>query len=186
MHPLDVAELLQEEFGRLCEEIAEQPALRAEQPQLTLDPTPTLDVAFAKVERARLQQIVPMGMLGPGGGQLAAPIEGIDLSRKSERRLILHLGCDDYDGQPASAELLASDGTPLPSDQWPKDLVRQGIVDGHRDYQRPFFCRAALREYHTHPQHEDDPWDRHREALRLHTVVLGLLHDLQERWMLST
>jgi hypothetical protein len=186
MHPLDVAELLQEEVERLREQIAEQPALRAEQPALTLDPSPVLTIAFMKVERARLQEVVPTGMFGPGGGQLAVPMHGIDLSSKSERRLILALGCENYDGEPPTAELLDADGVPLPAGQWPKDLIRQGIIDGHRDFDRPFFCRPGLREFHTHPQHEDDPWDAHREALRLHAIVLGLLHDLQARWMLST
>lgn len=186
MHPLDVADLLRQEVERLGDQIAQEAALRAEAPVLALEPSPTITVAFAKVERARLQETVPLGMLGPGGGALARQVQGIDLSSKTERRLILQLGCEDYDGQPPTAQLLSSDGTPLPAEQWPKDLIRQGIIDGHRDYNRPFFCRPGLREYHTHPQHEDDPWDRHREALRLHAITLNLLHDLQARWMLST
>jgi Predicted metal binding domain len=186
VHPEDVAELLGEELERLAAAIEQAPALKAQAPVLELDPVPRLSVAFAKLERPRATAQVPARVLGPGGGTVLQQFEGVDLSQKRERKLILMLGCDDYDGQPPTAELLDADGAPLPREQWPKDLIRQGVIDGHRDYDRPFFCRAGLREYHTHPQHEDDPWDKHRESLRLHAVVLALLDELQGRWVLAS
>jgi hypothetical protein len=144
-----------------------------------------LYVAFSKIERARARLEVPAAVLGPGGAQVTAVMEGLDLSQTTRRELILHSNCGRYDFDPPTAELLLPDRTPLPRELWPQDLSRGGLVDGHRDFDRPFFCRAGLREYHTHPQHADNPWDIHRESLRLHRIVLALLDDLQHRWMLA-
>lgn len=181
MHPEDVAELVAAEVARLRERLAAAPQLHVT--GLVLSGL-ALDVSFAKEERARIQAQVPSRLHGPGGQNIGFVYEVPDLGRTERRTLVLHLDCADCDGEPPTAELRLPDGTPLPADQWPTDLSRQGVVHGHPDYPRPFFCRRGLREYHTHPQHEDDPWDRHRESLPLHQLVLELLGDLQTRWTL--
>jgi len=134
-----------------------------------------------------VQAIMPSQLLGPGGGGVQFDVSVPDLgARPVTREVILKMGCDDFDGQPPTAELLRDDASPLPPDEWPRDLADQGIVRGHQIYgDRPFFCRPGLREFHTHPQHEDEPWDRYREALPLSQIALGLLVDLRKRWMLS-
>lgn len=96
---------------------------------------------------------------------------------------VLALNLTQYDAQPPTAELLDAARRPLPPEAWPREFGPQGIVPEHPLFRRPFFCRRGLREYHTHFQHEDDPWDRHREGLPLHAVVVELLHDLGVRWI---
>ncbi|MEA2372639.1 MAG: hypothetical protein QOH12_3033 [Solirubrobacteraceae bacterium] len=181
MHPADVAELVAAEVTLLRERLAAAPQLGVTGVVLSgLD----LDIGFGKDERPRIQGQVPSQLQGPGGQALSFVYEVPDLGRKERRALMLRLNCDDFDARPPTAELLLPDGNPLPAEQWPSDLSRQGVVHGHPDYPRPFFCRRGLHEYHTHPQHEDNPWDRHREALSLHHLVLELLGDLQTRWTL--
>jgi hypothetical protein len=121
-------------------------------------------------------------LFGPGGLVAQQSINVPDLGSLRTRELILRVDCSDFDGQPPLAELLAPDGTPLPGPQWPYDPRRQGIVHGHPKYGRPFFCRRGLREYHEHPQHEDDPWDRWREGMPLYQIVVGIVTDLRDRF----
>jgi hypothetical protein len=104
------------------------------------------------------------------------------LGRSRTRRLILRLGLDSFDLLAPTATLLAEAGDPLPAAQWPTSFAGGGIVTDHPVYHRPFFCRRGLREYHTHPQHEDDPWAAWRDALPLHAIALELLGDLRVRW----
>ena len=181
MHPDDVAELLAAEVSRLRQRVDDAPQLRVREVALH---GYELDVAFEKQERPRVQARVQSQLQLPQGQGVGFVYEVPDLGRTETRELVLHLDCSDFDGQPPTAELRLPDGAPLPPDQWPTDLSRQGVVHGHPDYPRPFFCRRGLREYHTHPQHEDDAWDRHREAMSLTQIVLELLGDLQTRWTL--
>lgn len=88
-----------------------------------------------------------------------------------------------YDSLPPTAELLLPDRSPLPPSDWPKSIGGQGIVHDSKDYGRPFFCRRGLREYHSHSQHEDDPWDAYREHLALHQIVMELLRDMRDTWI---
>jgi hypothetical protein len=118
------------------------------------------------------------------GNQLVGPVFNVPiLGSAHSEEFVLALDLTDYDSQPPTAELLLTDGTPLPRERWPKDIQRGGIVPDHPDWpHRPFFCRPGTREYHRHPQHEDDPWDRHREGMSLSNFVLSLLHDLTTRF----
>jgi hypothetical protein len=118
-----------------------------------------------------------------GGGQwiMSVPILG---AAKEEQAMVAHFDCTDFDSQAPTAELMDSARNVLPGGQWPRDLKDGGIVFGHPDFNRPFFCRPLLREYHSHPQHADDPWDSHREGTTLAGIVLSLLGSLNERWIL--
>jgi hypothetical protein len=121
-------------------------------------------------------------LIGPGGVVAQQQMNVPDLGSLKTRELILRVDCSDFDGQPPLAELLAADGAPLPPGEWPHDPREQGIIHGHPKYGRPFFCRRGLREYHEHPQHEDDPWDRWREGMPLYQIVLGVVTDLRDRF----
>lgn len=131
-----------------------------------------------------VEEAVPSPLMLPGGRRVAivarVPVLG---APKVERPMLLALNLTDFDGQPPTAELLLPDRTPLPAGEWPGSLDGQGIVNGHRDYNRPWFCRRGLREYHTHPQHEDNPWDAHREGLPLHSLIEELLGELAGRFV---
>jgi hypothetical protein len=182
MHPGDVAAHVAAEVAELELRLQAEPELGVT--DVELEDETNLFVHFRKRERPRIAAIAPGSTIGPAGESISVRFEGIDLTRVSERELILFLECDGLDGRPATAQLLTADRSPLPPAEWPTDLSRQGVVHGHRDYDRPFFCRRGLREFHTHPQHADQPWDRYREELPLHSIVLELLRDLRTRWML--
>lgn len=183
MHPEDVAELVAGEVDDLEAALAGRPELPVTNVRYT---APTrIDIAFSANQQEA--ELVGQGLIVPGGapgqfqqGGLRVPI----LGRSHPRPLILAVGCENWDGTPPTAELLLADGTPLPAGQWPQDPVNRGIVFGHPDYDRKFFCRPGLREYHTHPVHKDDPWDAHREGFSLAGLIMGLLDDLANRWTL--
>jgi hypothetical protein len=182
MHPADVAEYVLGEVAELRRSLQGMPELGVGAVELEDDVD--LYIGFRKVDRPRLEVAVLPGLLGPGGNPMQVGHQAIDLSQKRERELILYMNCEDLDGVPPSAELLLPDRTPLPPPEWPQDLSRQGLAHGHPEYERPFFCRRGLREYHSHPGHEEDPWDVHREAVSLHVIALELLDDLHKRWTL--
>lgn len=121
-------------------------------------------------------------LIGSGAVVAQQQMNVPDLGSLRTRELILRVDCSDFDGQPPLAELLTADGVPLPPGKWPHDPREQGIIYGHPRYARPFFCRRGLREYHEHPQHEDDPWDRWREGMPLYQIVLGVVTDLRDRF----
>lgn len=180
MHPDDVADYVQASVEELSRQLNRYPGLVK---TLALEARTSLFITFEKTERPTIQAAVPSRILLPGGAGIAMQYQVPDLAATPiTRDLILHIGLDDYDGDPPTADLLLPDRSPLPSDQWPI-LGEGGIVLDHPHFRRPFFCRRGLREYHTHPQHEDDPWDRHREGLPLYAVVLEVLDDLQHRWV---
>lgn len=105
------------------------------------------------------------------------------LGTMTEEEFVLQLNCDDFDSQPPEALLLDADGSPLPPERWPHDKKGMGIVQGHPLYpDRKFFCRPGTREFHTHPQHEDQPWDEIREGRSIDKIALGILQDLRDRW----
>jgi hypothetical protein len=182
MHPDDVAEHVTDSVWALTEQLRAHPELGASDP-IMRDGT-DLYIGFVKQDRAFMQVQLASSLLGPGGHQTAQLLQVPDLGAPRVRReLILLMNLDDFDGQPPTAQLLLPDRSPLPAQQWPKELANQGIVHGHPDFDRPYFCRRGLREYHEHSQHEDDPWDRHREGLSLHAIVTELLADLRDRWI---
>lgn len=180
MHPEDVAEFVAESVGVLAEKLLLSPELGGI-PELE---GVKLYIPFIKLERKLVQHTLDTGFVLPGGRGVSmvhqVPLLG---EPPTSRDLVLHLDLADYDAQPPTAELLRPDRTPLPAAEWPKSIHGQGIVPGHKDFGRPFFCRRGLREFHTHPQHEDVPWDKHREHLALHQIVIELLDGLRNTWI---
>jgi hypothetical protein len=182
VHPDDVAQRVAEEVEILRARLAAAPALHAGQPQL-IDRF-ELRVPFTKVGYRRVFS-VPIPMRDrcpkcPPGTELVrmVPVKAYPFRRD----LVLRSFCDGYDEQAITADLLLPNGAPLPDPDWPRTLGREAIIRGHEEYDRPFFCRRGLREYHSHPQHEDNAWDAHREAIRIYDVVPELVLDLQTRW----
>ena len=179
MHPSDVAEYVGQSVDVLRRRLRDQPDLGVNEVQLVGQ---TVHLYLSVTHRRLLEGVLPSGLIGANNQALGQAMRVIDLGAKPERRdLVLSLDVTDYDGQPPTAELLHPDLTPLSLGEWPKSSDWQGIIIGHLYYDRPWFCRRGLREYHTHPQHEDDPWDKYREGLALYTVVEEVLFDLQHR-----
>ena len=182
MHPDDVLDVVTAQVERLRAEIERYPELGVTDVELRgLE----LRVGFIKTVRPPARVNLPAGVVLPGGGQAIHTLVAIDLGRVERRELLLVMDCSEFDGQPPTAELRAATDVLLPDAQWPRD-PGEGVVFGFADYGRPFFCRRGLREYHDHPQHEDDPWDRHREGLPLHRIVLELLDDLTHRFVMAS
>lgn len=182
MHPADVAEHVASSYVELVRRLEDRPELTSGPPQLEHDVK--LFIPFDLTARRVVDAGLPSDLVLPGGRPVGVVHRAVLLGEPpTTRQLLLALDLTDYDSQPSTAELLLPDRSPLPADEWPKSVDVLGVVNGHRDYDRPWFCRPGLREYHTHPQHEDDPWDRHREGLPLHDVVLGLLTDLSRRFI---
>ena len=179
MHPDDVAEHVALSVDELRERLPAYPQLGVTRVDLVggLDLYLHFDKKVWGVTATRERIIDPLsGRPGIMEGRV------IDLSPPKTIERVLALNLDQYDARPPTAELLDAARRPLPPDAWPREFGRQGILRDHPVYGRPFFCRRGLREYHDHFQHEDDPWDCHREGLALHTIVLELLDDLRKRW----
>lgn len=49
-----------------------------------------------------------------------------------------------------------------PAQQVVGNQVHDILIGVHPKTKLPFFCMRGFREYHEHPQHTDDPWDRYR------------------------
>lgn len=187
MHPAHVAEFVAAEVDELRRRASHTglPITAIE-----LEGDVLLYVGLELVRRSRLSTRSPDGSMPVGAGLITTDgfaFENVpDLSVRPER-VSWWLLCDlaDFDSQAPTAELLRSDRTPLPREEWPADVKNGGIVDGHLQWDRPWFCRAGFREYHTHPEHEDRPWDEIRgDGAPLHGLVLGLVTDLVDRFLL--
>lgn len=186
MHPHDVREFVETAVDEL-----RAAALDSELPITAID----LDrlKLFVDFELTRYQAspmpsigngiaVVGAGIYAAGATVLSVP----DLSvRPSTVERVILLELDDWDSQPPTAELLGANRAPLPVEEWPHKLTRRGLVNGHPSYPRPFFCRPGLREFHTHPQHEDEPWDEIRgRGIRLSALVLGLIGEIVDESLL--
>ena len=182
MHPVDVKEYLRESVDELKARLETLPDLHVVQVDLE-----DFDLYVAtEVRRWGSIQVTETSRLLIGGAPLQRHLNIPDLGRmSSEQGFLLHLDCTNFDGDPPAAQLLSPDRSPLPAAKWPHDPTGRGIVHGDPYWGRPFFCRPGLREYHRHPQHEDDAWDRHREGASLAGIAIGLLSDLTSRWILE-
>lgn len=182
MHPSLVRSFVETSIAELRDRLNHRPDLHVD--AVTLDPA--LPEMFISVDHDEYEtEIVTAAspLLLPGGQQLTRQQRVPILGRAPRKRqLTIHMELDGFDLVPPTAELLGSTGEPLPADEWPTSFAGGGIVRDHPIHGRPFFCRRGFREYHSHPQHEDDPWAKWRDALPLHAIVLELLNDLHVRW----
>lgn len=181
MHPATVREFLTASVAELEARLAGSEAPVA---SIALDlDTPELIIAFDHTEHEMQVMASRSRLLGPDGRPLIqqhrVPVLG-GTSRVHRRHLRMNLA--RFDLVPPTAELLDESRQPVPGGHWPTSWLGRGIVQQHPVYQRPFFCRPGLREYHEHQQHEDEPWARWREVLPLHLIVTGLVEDMHERF----
>jgi hypothetical protein len=102
------------------------------------------------------------------------------LGQRRTSSIVAALDCDNYDTDaPSFAFVTNWDATEVLAFQsWPKG---PGMVDRHYKTGKPFLCRPGTREFHSHIQHLDEPWDRYRGRLRIRDLVLGLARDLQHK-----
>ena len=183
MHPLDVADHVAAEVDELRDRAGRLPA--EDRPRL-IDLTNDLDLylTFGARRWTSATTAATSPILLPGGGRMSTRMNIPIVGSASARELVLRAGCRDFDSQPPIVELVDEGHRRLSPAAWPTDPTGRGIVSNHRKYQRPFFCRPGTREYHEHPQHENDHWDRHREGTSLWSILLPIMRDLQYRWVL--
>lgn len=180
MHPDLVREYVAASYSELRARLDDAEELRVT--NLALEDDVRLFIGFTHAERPVVDHALAGGIVGPNGLPIAKTVQVPLLgTTPKERDLVLCMDFDDFDFQPPSAELLLPDRSPLPDPEWPA-VGRGGIVRGHPSLTRPWFCRRGLREYHSHPQHEDDPWDRYREGSSMANIVCDLLRELTSRW----
>ena len=137
-----------------------------------------------RIKRRQAIDVVTAGgpmFLNEGKWIMQVPLLG---APTAEQNVLVHFDCAGFDSQAPTAELMDEHRVLLPDNAWPQDLKGGGVVFGHPDYPRAYFCRPLLREYHTHPEHADNSWDKHREGTTLHGIVVSLLGALHERWIL--
>ncbi len=84
---------------------------------------------------------------------------------------VLRLDGRGYDAEPFRLSVVDGDGVPLPGAVWPPGLHHSQ----HPVLEVPFACVQGTYEYHTHPGHVADSWDRHRHRLRLAQLLDHLL-----------
>ena len=170
MHPDHVAALVAEQVD----------ALRTSLQQLDL-PVSDVELRGQSEVLIRFTSRTTEAVAGISGipGVTAVPLIG----SLREDKFFLHLDCTNFDFRAPAIDLLESEEKSLPPERWPHDPKERGIVQGHPDFPgRKFFCRPGTREFHSHPQHEDEPWDAVREWMTIDKIALGILHDLKERW----
>lgn len=101
----------------------------------------------------------------------------------------VQLGFEDFNVLPPSAcffepitrrPLIRSE-IPLPL-QPISDQLPNVIVGSHPSTGLPFVCLRGFKEYHTHPQHTDDPWDQYRYDASTGTAY----YCLEQIWLYVT
>ena len=163
MHQQYVEALVAEEEAVLQEAVREKKLLRVER-------RGTLLVAE-----------VPRVMYAAGAyGSTLVPL----LGHRQESSIVLALGCDNYDTDPPSLTYMANWETTqeLPFKDWPKGGI--GVVQQHPVTGKPFLCRPGVREFHTHFQHGDEPWDKYRGHIRPRDLLLSIAKDLHSKQVL--
>lgn len=87
---------------------------------------------------------------------------------------VLVLDAERYDGEPVGVSVADCAGITLPGTAWPP-----GLYGGeHPVLGRPFVCVRGTLDYHAHPSHTSDPWERYRGRLRLPELIAHLLRRI--------
>lgn len=87
-----------------------------------------------------------------------------------KQALSLQFRGDQYDAEPLRVSVAREDWTPLPGPEWPAPLrwLDHPVLGG------PFICIQGTYEYHAHPSHFENTWDKHRSVIRLADLLLHI------------
>lgn len=96
---------------------------------------------------------------------------GFDKGRDG-RAGAFRLGCAYFDAQPPSVAMVdPTTALDLPLERW-----TPGVPHGlHPVTGKPFVCIQGVAEYHIHPSHLGDSWDRYRNRYRILQTAKRLL-----------
>jgi len=85
---------------------------------------------------------------------------------------LFRLACASFDAQPPSVTMV----DPETRKELPLPAWTPGVPHSvHPTLGRPFVCMQGVLEYHEHPQHLADSWDRYRRTIRLPQTIRRLL-----------
>lgn len=85
---------------------------------------------------------------------------------------LFRLDCSDFDAEPPSVTMV----DPVTRAELPLERWTPGVPHSiHPTLDRPFVCVQGILEYHLHPSHLHDSWDRYRHLIRLRQTVSKLL-----------
>lgn len=94
-----------------------------------------------------------------------------DLGRDGKAGLFV-IDCAAFDAHPPGVVM----ADPLTRGALPLERWTPGVPHSiHPTLGRPFICIQGVIEYHTHPSHVDDSWDRYRRTFRIPQLVRRLL-----------
>jgi hypothetical protein len=112
------------------------------------------------------------------------PILDIQFERVGKPTLRLRMIATDWNDMPPSFELLTPDGSYLPPVV--SKLLPGGVLNNtpHRNTKRPFICMIGSKEYHTHENHLNDPWDNYRNKDGISLVYI--LSQIWNAWLLTS
>jgi hypothetical protein len=103
--------------------------------------------------------------------------EGTDILVQFEqardgRSGLFKLECSQFDAEPPSVSMVdPTTRAELALEQWTPGVPHSV----HPLTGKPFVCLQGTAEYHTHPSHRDDTWDRYRRVFRLKETIHRLL-----------
>lgn len=85
---------------------------------------------------------------------------------------VFALRCSQFDAEPPSVAMVDQQTLEdLPPERW-----TPGVCHGvHPVTGRGFVCIQGVAEYHTHPSHLEDSWDRYRNRFRIPQTIRRLL-----------
>ena len=92
--------------------------------------------------------------------------------------LRIRMQCDNWNDQPPSITLHATDGTFL--NTAPANPTSVFHAGPHPTTNRPFVCMRGSREYHTHPSHVTDFWEPVKGLSRYQ--LDGILTQVWNAW----
>jgi hypothetical protein len=85
---------------------------------------------------------------------------------------LFRFGCERFDAEPPSVSML----DPITHEELPIERWTPGVAHSiHPGTSKPFICLQGIAEYHTHPSHLDDRWDRYRYRFRVPQTASRLL-----------
>ena len=98
---------------------------------------------------------------------------------RSRRKVEFRFHCNDWDELPPSLSLHdPENGQELPWSAWPQGVW--SVLNSHPSTGKPFLCLPGIREYHTHPVHLGDVWDRYRPGTSY--GLLSIVDRVQQRF----
>ena len=94
-------------------------------------------------------------------------------ARRGDTEVVFSFDGPNYNAEPFQFTVVDAETLePLPAGQWPPGLE---FGSPHPSLQRAWTCLLGTYEYHCHPSHLGEHWDRHRYNRDLPTLLRNVL-----------